>query len=123
MRVRQGPDRGDEPQGFGEFLWLSPGLQLGELEVPHVSPRVQEKGVDYGVSTERLLSSDPQHVRHAVVQRLGVANYFRIDVADPGRRFVGEPQDRDRHLRPSPGNLGIPANGGTRPGRGPSRSS
>ena len=94
MRVRQGLDRGDQPQGFGEVLRLSLGLQPGQLEVPQVRPRVQEKGVDYGVSTERLLGGNPEHVGHTVVQRPGVANCFRIDVADPGRRFLGEPQDR-----------------------------
>jgi len=99
VRVRQGLNRGDQPQGFGEVPRPSAGLQPGQLEVPQVRARVQEKGVDEGVSTERLLGGDPEHVGHAVVQRLGIANDFRIDVADPGRRFVGEPQDRHRHLR------------------------
>ena len=90
---------GDQPQGFGEVLRPSAGLQPALLEVPQVRPRVQEKGVDQGASTERLLGGGPEHIGHAVVQRMGVADYFRIDVADPGRRFVGEPQDRHRHLR------------------------
>jgi hypothetical protein len=46
VRVRQGLDRGDQPQGFGEVLRLNAGLQPGQLEVPQVRPRVQEKGVD-----------------------------------------------------------------------------
>ena len=99
VRVRQGLNRGGQPQGFGEVLRLSIGLQSGQLDVPQVRPRIQEKGVDQGVSTERLLGGDPEHVGHSVVQRLGVANCFRIDVAHTGIRLVGEPQDRDRHLR------------------------
>jgi hypothetical protein len=51
------------------------------------------------VSTERLLGGDPEHLGHAVVQRLGAADFYGIDLADPGHRFVGEPQDRHRHLR------------------------
>jgi hypothetical protein len=35
------------------------------------------------VSTERLLRGDPEHVGHAVVQRLGAANFYGINVADP----------------------------------------
>ena len=46
MRVRQRLNRGDQPQSFGEFLRLNPGLQPGQLEVAQVRPRVQEKGVD-----------------------------------------------------------------------------
>ena len=46
VRVRQGLDRGDQPQGFYEVLRLSAGLQPGQLEVPQVRPRVQEKGID-----------------------------------------------------------------------------
>jgi hypothetical protein len=46
VRVRQGLDRDDQPQGFGEFLRLSAGLQPGQLEFPQVRPRVQEKSVD-----------------------------------------------------------------------------
>ena len=99
VRVRQRLDRGDQPQGFGEVLPLSAGLQPAQLEVPQVRARVQEKSVDEGVSAERLLGGDAEHVGHAVVQRLGATNYFRIDVADPRRRFVGESQDRYRHLR------------------------
>ena len=34
VRVRQGLDKGDQPQGFGEDLRLSAGLQPGQLEVP-----------------------------------------------------------------------------------------
>ena len=33
VRVRQGLDRGDQPQGFGEVLRLNPGLQPGQLKV------------------------------------------------------------------------------------------
>ena len=71
MCVRQGPDRSDQPQGFGEVLRLSAGLQPGQLEIPQVRPRVQEKGVDQGASTERLPSGDPEHVGHAVVAAPG----------------------------------------------------
>ena len=46
MCVRQGLDRGDQPQGFGEVLRLCAGLQPGQLKVSQVRPWVQEKGVD-----------------------------------------------------------------------------
>jgi hypothetical protein len=97
--VRQSLDCDDQPQGFVEVLWLSAGLQPGQLDLPYVRPRVQEEGVDQGASTERLLGGIPEHIGHAVVQRMSVANDFRIDGADPRRRFVGEPQDGHRHLR------------------------
>ena len=40
VRVRHGLNRSDEPQGFGEVLRLSAGLQPGQLELPHVRPWV-----------------------------------------------------------------------------------
>jgi hypothetical protein len=33
------------------------------------------------VSTERLLGGDPEHVGHAVVQRLGAADFYGIDLS------------------------------------------
>ena len=60
MCVRQGFNRCDQPQGFSKVLRLSRGLQPGQLQVPHVRLGVQEKGIYYGVSTERLLGGDPE---------------------------------------------------------------
>ena len=103
-RVRQGLDRGGQPQGFGEVRRLSAGLQPGQLEVPQLRPRVQEQGVDQGASAERLLGGDAERVGDAGVQRLGVADFFRVDVADPGRRL------RRRTPRTGSGTCGSPGN-------------